>query len=478
MEIRLNREQIRDKIHACWIGKNIGGTMGTPYEGKREVQDISGFSSPKGEPLPNDDLDLQLVWLTAMEQEGPHQLSANLLSDYWVSYIPPHWNEYGIGKSNLKMGLLPPLSGEFCNESWKNSNGAWIRSEIWACMAPGFPYVAMKYAMMDACIDHGLSEGTYAEMFTAAMESLAFFETDVRTVIEKALRFIPEDCRVACSVRLVISEYEKGTPWREVREKVVEESKDLGWFQAPGNLGFVVLGLLYGEGDFKKSLIYAIDCGDDTDCTGATCGALLGILGGTAAIPQDWKEYIGDRIIMVAADASYGRLPRSCTDLTERVCRMIPCVLNAHHIHMEYTDGETVYDPQAALDVAREECKWFMERSPYSFDIASPHTRATVEYFTEPVIRPGDSFKLRVRLRNLLADPRHVDFSVYLPEGWSAAYPRTVYLTHKTANTSGCATWEMELTAGERVEPTNKLVIYLSSASHPLPLLLPVVLLG
>ena len=61
MEIRLNKQQLRDKILGCWIGKNIGGTMGAPYEGDKSMQDISGFKTAKGEPLPNDDLDLQLV---------------------------------------------------------------------------------------------------------------------------------------------------------------------------------------------------------------------------------------------------------------------------------------------------------------------------------------------------------------------------------------------------------------------------------
>ena len=64
--INLNRAVLRDKIHACWIGKNIGGTMGTPYEGRQQINDIQGFSTPAGVVLPNDDLDLQLVWLHAM----------------------------------------------------------------------------------------------------------------------------------------------------------------------------------------------------------------------------------------------------------------------------------------------------------------------------------------------------------------------------------------------------------------------------
>lgn len=59
--LKLNKDVYLDKLKACWIGKNIGGTLGAPFEGQRELLDISGFSTPLGEPLPNDDLDLQLV---------------------------------------------------------------------------------------------------------------------------------------------------------------------------------------------------------------------------------------------------------------------------------------------------------------------------------------------------------------------------------------------------------------------------------
>ena len=141
MRIELNKDWLSDKIWGCWVGKNIGGTLGTPFEGIREVQNITGFVTEKGEPLPNDDLDLQLIWLRAIQETGAKSLDANVLADYWLSCITPHWNEYGIGKSNLERGLLPPLSGEVNNNIWKNSNGAWIRSEIWACLAPGLPKV-------------------------------------------------------------------------------------------------------------------------------------------------------------------------------------------------------------------------------------------------------------------------------------------------------------------------------------------------
>lgn len=501
MDIKLNKEALRDKIYACWVGKNIGGTMGAPYEGKQEIQDIHGYNSPKGEPLPNDDLDLQLVWLTAMEQVGPKELHANILADYWLSYIPPHWNEYGTGKSNLKMGLLPPLSGEFRNESWKHSNGAWIRSEIWACLAPGFPNIAIKYAYMDASIDHGVSEGTYGEIFTAALESLAFIENDLRTVIEKALTYIPADCKVAKCVRMVLEEYDKKTPWQTLRQMLVEENADIGWFQAPANIAYVILGLMYGEGDFLQSLIYSINCGDDTDCTGATCGAILGILNGTKGIPKDLSEYIGDRIIMVAADNSYTLLPKTCTELTDRVLKMIPTVLKSNGsvmhngkemgIYLEYTDGEDEYDKEAILSVLEKpidcyrdpcvaEMKEVMQYGPYCFEIATcPYINAVVQYEEEPVVKPLKDFKVRVYLKNLRKDPYYVKFKVFLPEGWTADYDRNVHLTHFTLyNETPRASWEMTIHVGEHIEEINKVTVWAEGSTHPLPLLLPLVLLG
>ncbi len=479
MKIQLNKNEIKDKILGCWVGKNIGGTMGVPYEGLQQLNDISGYATPKGEPLANDDLDLQLIWLKAMENVGPHAMSANVLADYWLSCIPPHWNEYGIGKSNLEMGLLPPLSGEFKNV-WKDSNGAWIRSEIWACLAPGIPEIAIKYAIMDASVDHGLSEGTYAEMFTASLESMAFFESDIRTLIEKALGFIPENCRVARSIKLVLECYDNKLSWKEAREAVLKDSEDLGWFQAPANVAFVIIGLVYGEGDFKNSLIYTINCGDDTDCTGATCGAILGIIMGEKNLPEDWKEYIGDRIITCCVNASYvDWSPKSCTELTDKVIKAIPVVLDAYGIDTEYSEAKSSIEEIKNSDILKGYAEEIFARSPYSFEISNLlHTDAIVEYESEPIVKPNGEFKLKITLKNNRNNPYHCEFAVWLPEGWSADYERTCYLNTTTLKSNGKATWKMTINVGERVDSINKIPIMISMKGHATPIMIPVVLLG
>ena len=60
---RINIHEFRDKVLGCWQGKNIGGTLGAPMEGTRQLGDISFYTQETaGRPAPNDDLDLQLVW--------------------------------------------------------------------------------------------------------------------------------------------------------------------------------------------------------------------------------------------------------------------------------------------------------------------------------------------------------------------------------------------------------------------------------
>ena len=482
---QLNKNEYLDKLHACWLGKNIGGTMGAPYEGTRQYLDIQGFTTKSGEPMPNDDLDLQLVWLCAMEDVGADRLNANVLAEYWLDWIPPHWNEYGICKTNLRLGLLPPMSGEVDNEKWKTSNGAWIRSEIWASLAPGVPDVAVKYAVMDAMVDHGVSEGVCAEIFTACMQSLAYVESDIRTLIETALSKLPTDSMTAQTVKLVIDCYDRGLDYRETREKVLAFNADLGWFQAPANLGFAVIGLLYGEGDFLKSLIYAINCGDDTDCTGATVGATLGIIGATAAIPDALKEHVGDSIVTISINGMYShRIPKTCAVLTDRVCALVPDVLRKNHVSFAFTDAKTDYPAGDAAHWNRLTADDILSRPPYSYDVTvyRPLT-VRVAYDDTPRVGAGDT--RRVTLTFLcnpeISESRKLQMRLLLPDGWSVGrYDRTVSLPYPQHihGIWGSAETEFTVNVGDTVDTVMRAYAEITSPTLPYPMMIPLIFIG
>lgn len=427
-----NRDELRNKIYGCWMGKSIGGTLGMPYEGSTDIHDIKGYTNVSGEPAPNDDLDLQLVWLKAVQDHGAKNVNNRLLGEYWLSYVPAQWNEYGICKGNMRAGLEPPISGEYHNEQWKHSNGAWIRTEIWACLAPGCPDVAIKYAYADGSVDHGnTGEGTFAAIFMAAMQSAAFVESDYSKLIEIGLSKIPTDCRVARSVKIVLDAYAKGKTWQQAREMVVQDSKDLGWFQAPGNIGFTILGLVYGEGDFGRSICLAANCGDDTDCTAGTLAATMGIVMGRDAIPAEWSEPVGDRIITIACDTASFQPAGTLTELTDQVMEQIPAFLIANKAPVELTSGP---NDLSSLDknalsrdhVSRELCS----RPPFSVIYDFVHTSVMLDYGKEPEIRAGEPFELKVTLTSHFMDCRHVNLFWRLPEGWTVTPSNPTHATN------------------------------------------------
>lgn len=485
--MKLNFASYKDKVHACWIGKNIGGTMGTPYEGKREMLDIQGFVTEKNVILPNDDLDLQLVWLTTVERYGATRINAQMLGEQWISFITPHWNEYGIGKANMKMGLMPPLSGDAFN-TWKNSNGAWIRTEIWACLAPGAPDVAAKYAYEDACVDHGgEGEGTVAAVFVAALESAAFFEKDIRKLINIAMSKIPETSRMYKSIELLVDCYDKGMDYRDARNVIQKANADIGdgWFEAPSNVAYAVLGLLWGEGDFKKSMIYAINCGDDTDCTGATVGSILGILGGTAALPADWSEHIGDGISTISIGlGSIHTIPKTCTELTERVVKRAPAVLLENNVDVVLVEGEDdiAEDTYERTLADNEATKLLFSRPGYSFTMDFIHTSATVILQGDPKLTVGEPYKIKVLFRaegkyTYTPHPMFLKLRWLTPDGITVKGEKCLHQPHYNAHTDATVLGEFEVLA-EITEPINRLVLEAVVEGRLTPMYIPVVLFG
>lgn len=483
------------------MGKNIGGTIGAPFEFKRQKNNVNFYTQTlDGNPLPNDDLDIQLLWLIALEEKGL-DLDARLLGEYWMLYVTPHWAEYGIAKINMKSGLMPPLSGTV-NNTFKDSNGAFIRSEIWACIAPGCPQTAAAYAYEDAIIDHGNGEGVYAEVFCAALESAAFVESNIDTLIEIGLSYIPVDCGVTQAVKRAIDCYKNGLHWEEAREELLrndrgqyavwggispeDEAKGfkdgkLGW-DAPINIGIIILALLYSEGDFDKMICTAVNCGEDTDCTAATLGSLYGILYGIEAIPQRWIDPIGMNIRTACLNLGelgvYGdQLPATIQNLTDRVTAIAKQMSVAKGMPLAITVDKPTdwanFDVRSLYDNGSFRSRYNDSNGcSYKFDFFDVH----VDYGQEgPVIQSNHSKTMKVTIRNKYKISQMLNIRWYGPADFqvSPASPLKLFSTFFPTNTQ-----ELEFTIElGALTGTNRLTIEIIIDGTHTVMLVPVILL-
>ena len=394
----------RDKVYGGWAGKNIGGTLGGPLEGRKELMDYDFYPKLPDGPLANDDLDLQLVWLHALETYGP-RLQAVELAEEWKEHVFFPFDEYGYALTNMRKGLRPPVSGWFDNP-FIDCMGAPIRSEIWAMVCPGEPELAAYYAYHDAITDHAGGEGVYGEMFFAAIESAAFVEPDREKLIETGLSVIPQESRVAQAVRDTVAWHKQGLDWKACRAKVLEHHGRSNFTDAPQNVAFTILGWLYGT-SFGDCICKAVNCGYDTDCTGATLGAILGILHGFNAIPERWKEPLGNRVVVSSAVRGFPA-PFTLEELTERTLRAAAEV-------RAYWAGRPRPRPESLWRRRPQSTTYWVPKPAH----ASPGLEVTVNYGDDgPWAYPGGELSVTLEICNRSGDEWDGRIRFHLPEGW------------------------------------------------------------
>ncbi len=271
-------EKYLDKVYGCFVGKAISGNIGAPHEGVKMPMDLKFMPEMINCELPNDDLDLQVLWLDVVENKGENFTSYDLL-DRFVNYCDYSPGEYAVMRKNYKRGIYPPYSGKFCIDFYVEGMGCPIRSEIWGCIGVGDMALASEFASRDGCLDH-YGESIWAERFLAALEAGAFFESDVNALIDKALTVLPSDSKFTGLVCFTRELCERYGDIKVVMTKLLFKYGHSDCTNMYQNMGITLAALLLGEGDIIKTSLMALNCGFDTDCTCATAGAIIGILRG------------------------------------------------------------------------------------------------------------------------------------------------------------------------------------------------------
>lgn len=314
-------ENYVEKVYAGFLGKAVGVRLGAPVEPSvwtdekiREVfGEITGYIKDFTNFAADDDTNGPIFFIRALEDYGTDcQITAEDIGNAWLNYTSEEhgmfwWGGYGISTEhtsylNLKSGLKAPISGSIVRNGivCAEQIGGQIFIDAWGLVCPGNPRLAADYARKAASVSHD-GNGIYGGMFVAACISQAFVARDMRNIIATGLAAIPKDCEYARMAHDVINAWQ-ATP-DNFRDGFAFVKQYYGYDRYPGvchiipNAAVVILALLYGQGDFAKSICIATMCGWDTDCNAGNVGTIAGVAYGLEQIAMSWRKPINDTIV-------------------------------------------------------------------------------------------------------------------------------------------------------------------------------------
>jgi ADP-ribosylglycohydrolase len=305
--IRLSRADLLDKIKGGWAGQTIGVTFGGPVEFRFEGTMINESypliwnddylaETMRDNPGLYDDIYMDLTFVDVFDRLGLHapldsfaQSFAHAGFDLWHQNQTARWQI-----------LHGRPSGDWLHNPHANDLGYQIEADYAGLMSPGLPNAS---AAINDRIGHIITygEGWYGGVLAGAMYSLAFVSKDMNYIVTTALGMIPPQSPFRECIADVVK-WHKQFPadwkqtWFEIQKKwtanpmcpeAIFRSFNI---DAKVNMAYVVLALLYGNGDYTKTLEIATRCGQDADCNPSTAGGILGTMLGYEHIPDYWKK--------------------------------------------------------------------------------------------------------------------------------------------------------------------------------------------
>jgi hypothetical protein len=292
---------LKDKIAGGWAGKMIGVTYGAPTEfraqGKIYTDSIKWKPSDIKGSLGQDDIYVQLTFLMSMDKYGIEAPSKKY-QEMFAKAGYPLWHANMQARKNFYDSIFAPQSGMPEYNIHADDIDFQIEADYIGFMTPGMPNTASGIAdKIGRIMNYG--DGIYGGIFVAALYSEAFFENDIKKIVEKALLSLPESSDYYRTVRDVIRLHQQfpgdwQAAWQELENKWgdVDICGAGSTFNIDAKLNgaYIVMGLLYGEGDLMKTLEISTRCGQDSDCNPSNALAVLGVIKGFSGLPADMQE--------------------------------------------------------------------------------------------------------------------------------------------------------------------------------------------
>ena len=390
-EREISHDELVDRLSGFWIGQLLGNYIGFPFENKYveepipilvdrvytadydgdpelmiNARDRRGYipilaSALRG-AFSDDDTDIEFITLHAVEKYGL-DITYPEITQMWKTHINDFiWVANREARNLMDRGLVAPDTGR------KENNRHWFQidpqlvNEIWSAFYPGMTKHAARRALWGARITND-DWGTHPTIAYGAMISAAFFEKDVRKLVEIGIEAVPDEGPFAEGIRDVVKWHAEHDNWRDTREKIHAKyyAYKKGSYEAPVSVvsslvnGLTgVMAVLYGEGDYMKTVGIATSAGYDCDNQAATTGGLIGVLNGlsgmgeaavehTLSLPawRRWDKPFNDQYVNISRDDVKLRTPIS--EIVERIAAVAKTAILENGGRMEMRDREVVY---------------------------------------------------------------------------------------------------------------------------------------
>jgi hypothetical protein len=331
---RISKERYLDKCKGAWAGQMIGVCYGAPYEftsnGKPMTEPLQPWTPDRVEgSIGQDDCYVEMTFLKALEDYGldvTNEQAGKAFAD--TKYELWHANKFG--RENVRQGIMPPQSGSPEFNKHADDIDFQIESDLLGIVCPGLSKESNRLCdVFGHIMNYG--DGVYGGMFVAGMYAASYFEdSDVLKVVNAGLECIPAESQYRkCMSDVVNWHNEAPSDWLATWKKIEDKWQDdidcepgqVFNIDAKLNGAYIVMGLLYGDGDFGKTIEIATRCGQDNDCNPSSAAGVLGCMKGYAALGDAWTAgipKIADTKFQYT-DYSFNTLIPTCQRITELI---------------------------------------------------------------------------------------------------------------------------------------------------------------
>ena len=341
---QISQDELEDKIRGSWVGQMAGVTWGAKTEFKYMGEIIPEDKVPTWDPerinrgYIQDDIYVEITFLDAMVLHGVNP-GWQVFGDFFSNSHYPLAHANLAARSKLRKGIPAPDSGHYSNNKHCDDIDWQIEADYIGSMCPGLENAAVELAWKAGHVMN-FGDGVLGGVFISAMHAAAFFAADVMEIIEAGRRAVPENTKYRQVLEDVIDWHAQGFTWVETWHLLQDRwgmddrcptspywLSEFHNIDAKLNGAYVLIGLLYGGGDFEQSMKIAMRCGQDSDCNPSSVGGILGNWVGLSGIPDQFKSELDSELTFIFTDYSLENAIEAQLNLADKIMTMSGAVV-------------------------------------------------------------------------------------------------------------------------------------------------------